>query len=168
MKIKLTTEVKRILLALLAAALVFVVVFVISNHGTNKFNRYSVTDFELGERIEGIRTLEELEAYDKDGFKYFCDESGVGIENADSTARYYIGKHLGRFIVNAICTSVEGHSVMSVGVGDDELESKTLLLDNGFHIKGGGYNSCRALYRNVYVELRFSRGIVYEMSAKLK
>lgn len=168
MKKKLTTKTKHIILAALAVVLVFVISLLIAKSGVNRFNRYSVADFELGARVDGISSQEELEAYNKDGFKYFSDESGTGIENADSTARYYIEKRLGRYVVDALCTSIEGHSVMSISVGDDELESKTLLLDNGFHMKGGGYNSCRALYRNVYVELRFSRGIVYELSARLK
>lgn len=168
MNMRFRSKKKLILPAVCLVLLIVLIALLVYGSGTTRFNRYSVTDFELGEKLEGVDSDDALKAYSKDGLKYFSDETGIGIENADGTARYYVERQLGGYIVSALRTSVEGHSVMSVGIGDNELDAKTLLLRNGFHMKAGGYNSCRALYRNVYVEYRFSRGVVYELAASIK
>ena len=56
---------------------------------------------------------------------------------------------------------------MGIRVGGDELDAKTVLLDDNFKMVGGGLNSCRAVKGNITVELSFEHGIVTNIAAYL-
>lgn len=133
--------------------------------GIVRFNHYSVLDFALGEHIEGIDSEADARAYNEGRFEYFSDEYGSGIKPVASDERYYLGERLGKYCVVRFASTESRCSVMSINVGVSELDAKTLLLDGGYRIKGAGYNSCRALDGNVYIELKFLRGEVTEISA---
>ena len=165
---RLSRKTRRTVLIVLAAAAALAAAFFFMSGSSDivKLNHYSVMDWKLGERIDGIASVSDAER-GIDGYEFFSDDKGSGLKAVNAETRYYLGEYGGKFCVTGFSSNESNCSVMSIRVGDDELKSKTLLLDKGFRMKEGGYNACRAASGEVYVELGFSRGIVIEVSAYL-
>lgn len=158
--------------AVLAAALVLALVF--SWFGTielAQFNSRSLMDWRLGSSIDYVRSAEDAKAYDEEHYRWFSDERGSGIAAVDTDTRYYLGEHpdsgLGAYKVVGFSSSEKYYSVLGIRVGDDELDAKTVLLDSGYTMQGGGFNSCRAHRGQVTVELSFEHGVVTGIAAYL-
>lgn len=157
---------KKILLAalLLLAALGLLLMRFVSPSGIREFNRYSVTDFELGERVDGIDSAEDLQK-PPSGYEAFTDDRGSGLKSTRSDTRYYFGEHGRHYCVTGFVSRDIHCSALSISVGDDELASRTLLLEDGFRVTQGGYDRSTLSNGTVSVELGFTRGIVTSIAA---
>ena len=129
-----------------------------------EFNHYSVTDFGLGERIDGINSAEELTGA-LPGYEYFTDERGSGLSSKHADTRYYLGEYAGRYCVIGFVSRDVHYSALSISIGDPELDSRTLLLSDGYRMINGAHNRCTASNGTVTVELGFTMGIVTEIAA---
>lgn len=158
----------RPILIVLAVMCVIAAAFAVSEAGSFRVNHYSKLDFKLGEHIEGIDSDEDAMNYSKGHYEFFYDERGKGIKLVGSNTRYYLGRHLGKYCVVGVWSNDRDASVMSITTGMSELDAKSLLLNAGYHMKEAGYNKCKALDRNVYVELEFMRGDVVAIAAYYK
>ncbi len=167
---------KILLIAIIALAVVGAAVLIfISKAGVPelaRFNAHSIMDWKLGDEISGISSIEDAKAYDTRHFEYFTDDNGCGIKNLSSNTRYYLGAYpqsdSDSCRIIGFSTTETYYSVMGVGVGDDELDAKTLLLESGYSLNGGGYNSCRAIDGAVHVYMSFESGTVTGIAAFLK
>lgn len=155
-------------------ALILVLTLIFSWFGTfelAKFNARSLTDWRLGGSVSLVRNAEDAKDYDRDGYEWFSDDDGEGIQSTDSNTRYYLGKHpdagLGGYKVIGFYSGEKYYSVLGIRVGDDELEAKSTLLDLNYKLAGGGFNSCRAEKGRVTVELGFEHGKVTTVAAYL-
>lgn len=164
--------IKLAVMIVLAAAVVLALIF--SWFGTIElvqFNSRSLMDWRLGSSIEYVRSLDDAKTYDEDHYQWFSDERGSGISAKSTDTRYYLGSHpdsgLGGYKVIGFSSSEKYYSVLGIRVGDDELDAKTTLLDSGYTMQGGGFNSCRAHRGQVTIELNFEHGIVTNISAYL-
>ena len=157
-----------ILIIAIAVIVLAAVLFTVFESGAARVNHYSKLDFKLGEHIDGIDCEEDALTYSEGHYEFFYDERGHGIKLVGSTTRYYLGKHLGKYCVVGVWSNDMNCSVMSITTGMSELDAKTLLLNAGYHMKEAGYNKCKALDRNVYVELEFIRGDVVAIAAYYK
>ena len=163
---------KKTIKLIIAAVLVFIAaVAALSALGTvelSQLNSRSLMDWKLGGRIDFVRSAEDAKVYDVEHYKWFTDERGEGIAAKNADTRYYLGKYLGGYRVVGFSSSESYYSVLGIRVGDDELGAKTELLDSGYSILGGGFNSCRAHRGSVVVELSFERGLVTSIAAYIK
>ena len=164
--------IKLAVIIILAAALVLALVF--SWFGTielAQFNSRSLMDWRLGSSIDCVRSLDDAKAYDEGRYRWFSDERGSGISAKGTDTRYYLGSHpdsgLGGYKVIGFSSSEKYYSVLGIRVGDDELDAKTTLLDSGYTMRGGGFNSCRAHRGQVTIELSFEHGLVTNIAAYL-
>ena len=151
-----------------------VAVFILNSAGVpelTQFNSASMTDWTLGGEIDGITTLRDARSYDPEHFEYFTDDNGSGIKSLSSNTRYYLGYYPSGNIdecrVVGFTTTEKVYSVMGIRTGDDELEAKTSLLDDGYSLSGGGLNSCRATNGHITVYLSFEHGSVTGVAAFL-
>ena len=158
-----TKKILLCVLLLLVAAGLLLTRFV-SPSGIREFNRYSVTDFGLGERVDGIDSADDL-ADPPSGYEAFTDDRGSGLKSTRSDTRYYFGEHGGRYCVTGFVSHDIHCSALSISVGDDELASRTLLLEDGYHVTQGGYDRSTLSNGTVSVELGFTRGIVTSVAA---
>lgn len=136
-----------------------------------QFNSASMMDWALGSKIDGITLLEDARDYDPEHFEYFTDDNGSGIRSLSSNTRYYLGYYPSGNIddcrVVGFATTENIYSVMGVRTGDEELEAKTSLLDDGYSIDGGGMNRCHASNGRISVYLSFEHGVVTGVAAFL-
>lgn len=135
------------------------------------FNSHSMMDWQLGGSIEYVRSPEDAKVFDEEHYEWFEDDKGKGIVGIGTDTKYYLGRHpdaeLGSYKVVGFSSSEKYYSVMGIRVGGDELDAKTVLLDDNFKMAGGGLNSCRAVKGNITVELSFEHGIVTNIAAYL-
>lgn len=137
-----------------------------------QFNSASMMDWKLGGKIEGLESIKDARSYDPEHFEYFTDDNGCGLKIVNSNTRYYLGYYprgnIDECRIVGFSTTEKSYSVMGIRTGDDELEAKTSLLDYGYSLKGGGYNSCRAYNGRISVFLSFEHGTVTGVAAFLK
>lgn len=161
--------VKIIIIALIAAAAVTAAALRLSGAvEIAQFNSRSITDWGLASSVDGVKTSEDVGAYDLDGFKYFSDGDGEGLSSSDGT-KYYLAPYLlgGELEVVGFYSTEEYYSVLGIRVGDAELDAKTALLDSGYTMQDGGFNSCAASRGKISIDLTFERGLVTSISARL-
>ena len=133
------------------------------------YNSRSMMDWKLGGKITGIASVEDIGSYDPEHFKYFSDKNGCGLKSVSSNTRYYLDfDNGGSCRVIGFTTTANYYSIMGIRIGDDELESRTVLLDNGYSMDGGGLDRCRATSGKITVYLNFEHGIVTGMAAFIK
>ena len=137
-----------------------------------QFNSASMMDWKLGGKIEGIESINDAHSYDPEHFEYFTDDNGCGLKIVNSNTRYYLGYYprgnIDECRIVGFSTTEKSYSVMGIRIGDDELEAKTSLLDYGYSLKGGGYNSCHASNGRLSVFLSFEHGTVTGVAAYLR
>lgn len=137
----------------------------------SSFNSHSMMDWRLGGSIKYVRSPDDAKVFDEDHYAWFEDAQGEGIVAVGTDTKYYLGKHpdasLGGYKVIGFSSSEKYYSVMGIRVGDDELDAKTILLDDNFKMSGGGLNTCRAVKGNITVVLNFEHGIVTNIAAYL-
>ena len=132
------------------------------------YNSRSMMDWKLGGEIMGIASEEDAMAYDHEHFEYFTDANGSGIKSISSNTRYYLGSYRDSYRVIGFSTTADYYSVMGIRVDDSELDAKSLLLNSGYSMNGGGLDYCRAIDGKITVYLDFEHGIVTGMAAFLK
>lgn len=132
------------------------------------YNSRSMMDWKLGGEIAGVASEEDAMTYDTEHFEYFTDKNGSGIKSTSSNTRYYLGSYRDSYRVIGFSTTADYYSVMGIRIDDSELDAKTLLLNSGYSMNGGGLDYCRASDGRITVYLDFEHGIVTGMAAFLK
>ena len=137
----------------------------------DQFNNHSIMDWSLGKKIDGIDSPEAAKAYDNAHFEWFEDSFGSGIRNVSTNAHYYLDKFpdtdIGAYCLTGFSSNDRSYSVLGIRIGSDELEARTILLDNGYRMQGGAVNSCTAVKGDVTVILSFDHGSVAGIGAYL-
>lgn len=165
---------KQLRLGIAAAAVIaLILVLAFSAFGVDEltqFNSRSMMDWRLGGSIDGVRSTADAEEYDTEHFEFFTAENGEGISPVGTDTRYFLGSSattIGRYRVTGFSSSESTYSVLGIRVGDDELDSKTELLDLGYKMNGGGHNECIAVKGHIVVVLKYEHGFVTNIGAYL-
>ena len=135
---------------------------------TAQLNSHSLMDWRLGGSIDSVHGAQDAMVYDETHYEWFSDDDGEGISSKGTDTRYYLGERFGSYRVLGFSSSEDYYSVLGIRVGDDELDAKTKLLNSGYSMLGGGFNSCRAHRGCVTVELNFEHGVVTNIAAYIK
>lgn len=158
---------KVIIGAVIVAALIIAVVFLL--RGTPaliQLNSGSMTDWRLGAQVDGISSAEDGKSAQISQFSWFEDADGAcGLASNSGETRYYMGSHTGSFCVIGFESTAREYALLGIRVGDDELDAKTRLLEKGYSVQGGGFNTCTASRGDVTVVLGFDRGLVTKIAA---
>ncbi|MDO4816415.1 MAG: hypothetical protein Q4A83_07440 [Bacillota bacterium] len=155
-----------------AVIIIIALIIVFKIFGTGEltmFNSKSITDWKLGGSVEGISSPEDGESADCSPFVWFDEDGKTGLRNEDTGTCYYMSKYpltnAGKFCVTGFESPERVYSIMGIRVGDSELDAKTLLLDSGYSVVGGGLNSMRAVNGCITIELLFEHGSVIRIAA---
>lgn len=161
-----------IALVLLCAVLTGLALSWFGSTETAQFNLRSLTDYRLGGRVSGIKSLDEAREGTKDGYVYFSDSHGEGIATADGRTRYYLGRHpalpFGGCRVIGFATTAKSYTVLGIRVGSDELAARNTIMDLNYTVMDAGVSSFRAEKGRITIELDVSDGVVTRMAAWLR
>lgn len=154
--------------AVVAIAVVAAVLILRGTPELIQLNSSSMTDWRLGASIEGISSREDGASAQIPQFSWFEEPDGdCGLESSSGTAWYYMGNYAGSYCVTGFASTAREYSLLGIRVGDDELGAKTELLDRGYSMTGGGFDTCTAVRGNITVELGFRSGAVTQIAAYL-